>query len=60
MKKLNLQNTAAALAGRVLLYTYRSYIMVFKETSEYKPIETTIRKAHKPFASNQFKTPCYN
>ena len=60
MKKLRLQNTAAALTGRALLYTYRTYIMLFKETSEYKPAEKSNSKSQKPFASNQLKTPCYN
>ena len=60
MKTIKLQNIMAACAGRALLYGYRLYIFLFKETSVYKAIEPTAGKRHTRFTSNQFKTPCYN
>ncbi|MEO5592989.1 MAG: hypothetical protein ABIR15_14325 [Chitinophagaceae bacterium] len=60
MKTLKLQNAAASFTGRAMLYCYRSYIFLFKETGVYKQIETTTGKGHIRFTSNRFKTPCYN
>jgi len=61
MKTLHLQNTVAACAGRALLYCYRSYIFLLKETGSYKPMETPpARGRFVRFTSQQFTAPCYN
>ncbi len=61
MKSLKIQNTVSACAGRVMLYCYRGYILLFKETRNFKPVETKPAKSSfVRFTSNQFVTPCYN
>ncbi|MEO6315516.1 MAG: hypothetical protein ABIU63_15905 [Chitinophagaceae bacterium] len=60
MKTNKIQNTLSACAGRAMLYCYRSYILVFKETGVYKPLETTTAKGQTRFTSSEFKTTCYN
>jgi len=60
MKTPGLQNTVSAFAGKAMLYCYRSYIFLFKETHTYKAIETTPSKGYTRFTSKQFTAPCYN
>ena len=60
MKTIKLQNTMAACTGRTMLYCYRLYFILFKETRAYKAVETIPGKRHTRFTSNQFKTLCYN
>lgn len=60
MKTLKLQNAMAACTGRAMLYCYRSYIFLFKETDVYKADNSANVKKHSRFTSRQFKSPCYN
>lgn len=60
MKTLHLQNTVAACAGRALLYCYRGYIFLLKETRTQPQETVPVRSSFVRFTSKQFAAPCYN